>query len=210
MAIVYYLFFGIFGTIIATFIPGLLNMYSAKISRTQGKKRAFLFATGVSIAIGVLTTIALVFARFLDKNPEVISILQKVALGIFISITIYFFCIAKDVRKTPINEVAYSKSNLFFKGFILSIINLLQITYWVYISITFTSFDWFSFTQLSVISTVIGSVIGAFFVMSIYIWFFRPKKNQRNINLNMNYLIGAATAIISVLTLLKIIRTMQW
>ena len=210
MAIVYYLFFGIFGTIIATFIPGLLNMYSAKISRTQGKKRAFLFATGVSIAIGVLTTIALVFARFLDKNPEVISILQKVALGIFISITIYFFFYTKDVRKTPINEVAYSKSNLFFKGFILSIINLLQITYWVYISITFTSFDWFSFTQLSVISTVIGSVIGAFFVMSIYIWFFRPKKNQRNINLNMNYLIGAATAIISVLTLLKIIRTMQW
>ena len=210
MTTVYYLFFGIFGTIIATFIPGLLNMYSAKISRTQGKKSAFLFATGVSIAIGVLTTIALVFARFLDKNPAVISILQKVALGIFISITIYFFFIAKDVRKTPINEVPYSKRNLFFKGFILSIINLLPIPYWVYISITFTSFNWFSFTQISVISTVIGSVIGAFVVMSIYIWFFRPKKNQRNVNLNMNYLIGAATAIISVLTLLKIIRTMQW
>ena len=87
MAFVYYLFFGVFGTIIATFIPGLLNMYSAKISRTQGKKSAFLFAIGVSIAIGVLTAIALVFARFLDKNPEVISILQKVALGIFISIS---------------------------------------------------------------------------------------------------------------------------
>ena len=86
----------------------------------------------------------------------------------------------------------------------------MPIPYWVYISITFTSFNWFSFTQLSVISTVIGSVIGAFVVMSIYIWFFRPKKNQRNVNLNMNYLIGAATAIISVLTLLKIIRTMQW
>ena len=66
MVFLYYLFFGVFGTIIATFIPGLLNMYSAKISRTQGKKSAFLFATGVSIAIGVLTTIALVFARFLD------------------------------------------------------------------------------------------------------------------------------------------------
>ena len=141
MVFVYYLFFGVFGTIIATFIPGLLNMYSAKISRTQGKKSAFLFATGVSIAIGVLTTIALVFARFLDKNPEVISILQKVALGIFISITIYFFFIAKDVKKAPIKEVSYSKSNLFFKGFVLSIINLLPIPYWVYISITFTSFN---------------------------------------------------------------------
>ena len=70
MAIVYYLFFGIFGTIIATFIPGLLNMYSAKISRTQGKKRAFLFATGVSIAIGVLTTTArlLTNLKFMDLH----------------------------------------------------------------------------------------------------------------------------------------------
>ena len=43
--------------------------------------------------------------------------------------------------------------------------------------------------------------------MLVYIWFFRPKENQRKMNLNMNYLIGTVTAIVSVFTLIKIIRT---
>lgn len=208
MAFVYYLFFGIFGTIISTSLPGLLNMYSAKISMTQGKKNAFLFAAGVSLAILIETLIALVFARFLDKNPDIITILQKVVLGVFISTTIYFFFIAKDVSKKSVNEKVNSKRNLFFRGFLLSAINLLPVPYWVYISITFSSFNWFTFSHLSVFATVIGSTIGAFFVMAVYIWFFRPKENQRKMALNMNYLIGTVTAIISVFTLIKIIRTM--
>ncbi|MFT5249929.1 MAG: threonine/homoserine/homoserine lactone efflux protein [bacterium] len=208
MAFIYYLFFGIFGTIISTSLPGLLNMYSAKISMNQGKKNAFLFATGVSLAILIETLIALVFARFLDKNPDIITILQKVVLGVFISMTIYFFFIAKDVSKKPVNKKLDSKRNLFFRGFILSAINLLPIPYWVYISITFSSFKWFSFSHLSVFATVLGSAIGAFIVMAVYIWFFRPKENQRKMVLNMNYLIGTVTAIISVFTLIKIIRTM--
>lgn len=208
MAFVYYLFFGIFGTIISTSLPGLLNMYSAKISMTQGKKNAFLFAAGVSLAILIETLIALVFARFLDKNPDIITILQKVVLGVFISTTIYFFFIAKDVSKKAVNEKVNSKTNLFFRGFLLSAINLLPVPYWVYISITFSSFKWFTFSHLSVFATVIGSTIGAFFVMAVYIWFFRPKENQRKMALNMNYLIGTVTAIISIFTLIKIIRTM--
>ncbi len=208
MEVFYYLFFGIIGAIIATIFPGLLNMSSAKISMTEGKKRALLFAAGISLAVLIETLVALFFARFLDENPEVIAILQKVVLGVFISMTIYFFFIAKDVSKQPVKEVSYSKRNLFFRGFLLSIINLLPIPFWVYISITFRSFKWFTFSQLSVIVTSFGSAIGTFIVMAIYIWFFRPKENQKKININMNYLIGAVTAIVSLFTLLKIIRTM--
>jgi len=208
MEFIYYLFFGIFGAIIATALPGLLNLYSAKVSMTEGKKMAFLFASGVSLAVFIETLIALVFARFLDENPAVISILQKVVLGVFISTTVYLFFIAKDVRKQDVNEIKPTKRNLFFKGFLLSAINLLPIPFWVYISITFASFEWFDFTQISVPATVLGSSIGTFLVMAAYIWFFRPKENQRSLNVNMNYLIGAVTAIISLFTLIKIIRTM--
>ena len=208
MEFVYYLFFGIIGAIIATALPGLLNLYSAKVSMTEGKKMAFLFASGVSLAVFIETLIALVFARYLDENPAVISILQKVVLGVFISTTIYLFFIAKDVRKKDVNEIKPTKRNLFFKGFLLSAINLLPIPFWVYISITFASFNWFDFTQVSVPATVIGSSIGTFLVMTAYIWFFRPKENQRSLDINMNYLIGAVTALISIFTLLKIIRTM--
>jgi len=208
MDFIYYLFFGTIGSIIATSLPGLLNMYSAKVSMNKGKKAAFLFAAGVTLAVLLETLIALIFARFLDKNPDIIAMLQKVVLGVFISISIYFLFIAKDVRKQSVNDINYSKTNLFFKGFLLSSINLLPIPYWVYISITFASYNWFTFSHLSEFATVLGSSIGTFAVMSGYIWFFRPKENQRTMNLNMNYLIGFVTTVISVFTLLKIVKTM--
>ena len=203
------MFFGIIGAIVSTMIPGLLNMYSAKISMTEGKKNAILFALGVTLAYTIETIIALIFAKYLDRNPDIIAILQKVVLGIFVSVTIYFFFIAKDVRKQPIDTKTHSKKNRFFLGFLLSAINLLSIPFWVYVSITFSSFNWFTFSKLNIIATVIGASIGVFLVMGTYIWFFRPKEeNQREINLNMNYLIGFATALISIFTLLKILKNM--
>jgi len=209
MIFIYYLFFGIIGAILATFLPGLLNMYSAKISMNEGRKKAFLFATGISLAVLLETLIALVFARYLDKNPEIIALLQKVVLGVFVSITIYFFFIAKDVRKDHIKDKNHSKTNRFFLGFFLSSINFLPVPYWVYMGITFSSFGWFEFSNLNILGTVLGSTIGTFIVMGVYIWFFRPKEDQRKLNnFNMNYLIGSVTAIIAVITLFKIIKTM--
>ncbi|MGV6829012.1 MAG: LysE family transporter [Flavobacteriales bacterium] len=208
MDIIYYLFFGIIGAIIATSLPGLLNIYAAKVSRTEGKKNALLFATGVSVGVFCLTLIALTFARFLDKNPQIITLLQKVMLGVFISITIYFLFIAKDVRKQPLKEISHTKTNLFFKGVFLSIINLLPIPFWVYVSISFRGFSLFTFNHEHVFTTVIGSSIGTFLVMAFYSWFFRAKEHKHSLNLNMNYFIGIVTAIISIITFLKIIKTM--
>ena len=209
MLFVYYLFFGIIGAILATFLPGLLNMYSAKISMNEGRKKAFLFAFGITLAVFFETLIALVFARYLDRNPEIIALLQKVVLGVFVSITIYFFFIAKDVRKERIEDKNHSKTNRFFLGFFLSAINFLPVPYWVYMGITFSSFGWFSFSNLNILATVIGSSIGTFIIMGVYIWFFRPKEDQRKLNnFNMNYLIGIVTAIIAMITLIKIIKNM--
>ncbi len=209
MTFILHLMFGIIGAIIATSLPGLLNMYSAKISMNEGRKKAILFAIGVTSAVLLETLIALVFARYLDKNPEIISMLQKVVLGVFVSVSIYFFFIAKDGRKEPLKNRNNSKTNRFFLGFILSAINFLPIPYWVYMSVTFSSFGWFTFTNVNILATVLGSSVGTFIVMGVYIWFFRPKDNQHKLNkLNMNYLIGAVTTIISVITLIKIINNM--
>jgi threonine/homoserine/homoserine lactone efflux protein len=209
MTFILHILFGIFGAIIATSLPGLLNMYSAKISMNEGRKKAILFAVGVTLAVLLETLIALVFAKYLDRNPEVIALLQKVVLGVFVSVSIYFFFISKDVRKEPIEDKNHSKTNRFFSGFILSAINFLPIPYWVYMSITFSSFGWFVFSNINILATVLGSSIGTFIVMGVYIWFFRPKENQRKLNnLNMNYLIGIVTTIISVITLVKIINNM--
>ena len=70
---------GFLAAIVGVIPPGLLNMTAAKISMKQGRKIALLFSAGVCITVCFQTYIALIFARYLDRHPEIIDILQKVA-----------------------------------------------------------------------------------------------------------------------------------
>ena len=89
---------------------------------------------------------------------------------------------------------------------LLAALNLLPIPYWVYISVTFSAFGWFSFEQPDLWAAVIASGLGSFVMLAIYIQFFKQKEQNKRSNLNMNYIIGLITAIISVITLIKIIN----
>lgn len=199
---------GFIAALVGVIPPGLLNMSAAKISMKQGRKIALLFSSGVCMTVCVQTYVALLFARYLDKHPEIIDMLQKVALGIFLCITIYFFFIAKDTRREIPKEVNHSKTNRFFYGILLAALNLLPLPYWVYISVTFSAFGWFSFEQPGLWAAVIASGFGTFLMLAIYIQFFKQKEENKRSSINMNYIIGLITAMISVITLIKIINSM--
>lgn len=199
---------GFIAALVGVIPPGLLNMSAAKISMKQGRKIALLFSAGVCLTVCVQTYVALLFARYLDKHPEIIDMLQKVALGIFLCITIYFFFIAKDTRREIPKEVNHSKTNRFFYGILLAALNLLPLPYWVYISVTFSAFGWFSFEQPGLWTAVIASGFGTFLMLAIYIQFFKQKEENKRSSINMNYIIGLITAMISVITLIKIINNM--
>lgn len=198
---------GFIAAFVGVIPPGLLNMSAAKISIEEGRKKAFVFSIGVCSTVLVQTYIALIGARYLDSNPEVISILQKVGLGIFICLTIYFLFIAKDTRRVVPKEMEKAKTNRFLKGMMIAALNLLPFAYWVYIGVTFAGFNWFSFEQPSLIAAVIGSALGTFAMLGIYIQFFKRKENKPRVRTNMNLVIGILTAIISVITAFKIFTT---
>ena len=197
---------GFLAALIGVIPPGLLNMTAAKISMKQGRKIALLFSFGVCVTVCFQTFIALIFARYIDKHPEVVDVLQKVALGIFLCLTLFFFFIAKDTRREVPKEIEHSKTNRFFYGIFLATINLLPLPYWVYISITFAAFGWFSFDQLSLWIAVLASGLGTLAMLLLYIWFFRNQKENNSFRFNMNYIIGIITAIISVITFFKIFQ----
>jgi len=197
---------GFLAALIGVIPPGLLNMSAAKISIKQGRKSALLFSGGVVLVVCVQTFIALLFARYLDMHPEVVDMLQKVALGIFLCITIYFFFIAKDTRRQVGDKAQHSKTNRFFYGMLLAILNLLPLPYWVYISVTFSAFGWFSFDQPDLWAAVVGSGAGTFAMLVVYIQFFRKKDQNKVVKFNLNYAIGIITAVISIITLVKILK----
>ncbi len=204
MALILNFVVGFLASFVGVIPPGLLNMSAAKISMKEGRKKGLLFSIGVCITVMVQTYIALLFAGYLDRHPEVVDMLQKVALGIFICITIFFFFIAKDTRREVPEEVNKSKTSKFFSGMFLGALNLLPLPYWVYISITFAGFGWFRFTQPELLAAVIASGFGTFTMLIIYVQYFRKKEDQGKLKVNMNYIIGFITAVISIITAIKI------
>lgn len=206
MSLILNFIIGFIAAFVGVIPPGLLNMSAAKISMKNGRKQALLFSIGVSVTVMIQTSIALVFSRYLDKNPEIVDFLQKTALGIFICLTVFFLFIAKDTRREIPQQMNKSKTNRFFSGMLIGALNLLPLPYWVYVSITFAAFGWFSFDHMDLWVTVFGSGLGTIIMLVIYIQFFKRKDDKPVFRVNMNYLIGMITAVISIITLVKILN----
>lgn len=208
MSIVTNFVIGFLAALVGVVPPGLLNMSAAKISMKQGRKVALMFSLGVALTVCLQTYVALLFARYLEQRDEVVSMLQKVGLGIFICLTIYFFFIAKDTRRDHSNVINKSKTNRFFYGILLAAINLLPLPYWVYLSVTFSAFGWFTFDRPGLVAAVIASGAGTFVMLLVYAQFFRKRQDRFLFRINMNYIIGLITAVISALTLAKVINNL--
>ena len=206
MAIFYNFLIGFFGALIGVLPPGLINMYAAKVTMKEGRKKGMLFSIGVCVTVMIQTYIALLFAGYIEMHPGIVSVLQKVALGIFISLTIYFIFIAKDTRREIRDSDSYSKTSRFFSGMFIAVLNLLPLPYWIYLGITFSVFGWFSFSQPELSVAVLGSGIGTLAALALYVQFFRTRDEPQKFTMNMNYIIGMVTAIISVVTFLKILK----
>lgn len=195
---------GYLASLIGLIPPGLLNMTAAKIGVKQGRKPAMVFSLGVLIVVCLQTGLGLAFARYIERHPEVVDLLQKVALGIFLALTFYFFVLAKDTRREIPKGVKRSKTNRFLYGLLLSALNLLPIPYWVYVSISLSALGWFFFDPLVIGWAILGSAMGTFSMLLLYIHFFRRKLPIGNFGFNLNYLLGTITALISIITVIRL------
>lgn len=209
MNITFLFFLGLFVALIGVVPPGLLNMTAAKISLKEGHVRGIMFSIGVCIIVFVQTYLASIFAKYLSNHAEVIDILQRVAFVIFVLITVYYLFVAKQQLNPHIEPQIRSKHSRFFQGMFLSSINVFPIPYQAYMTITLASIGWLEFDMTSIISYVAGAGMGTFVMLYMYIFFFDKIKNKSiTSQKSMNYLIGGITGIISIITLINIIKEM--
>ncbi|WP_298556457.1 LysE family transporter [uncultured Algibacter sp.] len=207
MNITFIFFLGLFFAMIGVVPPGLLNMTAAKISLKEGYVRGIVFSAGVCVIVLIQTYLASIFARYLSKHPEVIGVLRGVALVIFILVTIYFLFVAKSGGKQQIEPKIRSKHSRFFQGMLLSSINVFPIPYQAYMTITLSAFGWMTFEKTSIMAYVIGAGTGTFVTLYMYIFFFdKIKSKSFTSQKNMNRIIGGVTGVISIVTLINIIR----
>jgi threonine/homoserine/homoserine lactone efflux protein len=200
---------GLAAAIVGVAPPGLLNMTVAQLNVVEGKAKALFFSIGACVVVFLQTYLAVFFADFLDKNPEVIRILQSIGSVIFFGLSIYFFWLGKKkkIKKDKIQIKAKSRVSCFLLGILMSLLNVLPIPYYVFLSIWFTSKGWFSFTFQHMNAFALGALSGSFLIFYLYILFFKKKKDGSPsfFTTNGNYIIGTVTGFIALLTVFKII-----
>ena len=183
-------------------------MSAAKISLKEGHVRGFVFSIGVCVVVGVQTYLALIFAKYLNQHPDVVDVLKRVALVLFILISIYFFLVANSNATPQEVDTSKSKKSRFFQGILMSALNVFPIPYQAYIVTTLLSYQLLSLDNISIGSYIAGATSGTFIALYIYILFFDKIKNSKITSpKRMNYSIGIITAIVSITTLINIIQT---
>lgn len=196
---------------VATLLPGLLNMTAAKVSLKEGRQNAMLFAAGAAVIVFFQAYIAVSFAKFINSRPDVIEMLEEVGICIFALLTVYFLFIAKKKKKKKKDAKLVkmrSGTGNFFMGALLSGLNFFPIPYYVFISISFTAYGFFKFTNPFVPLFVLGVVGGAFTVFYLYIVFFKKFEHKTDFFMrNINYFIGSITGLIALVTLIRILQS---
>ncbi len=201
------LFLGFAASCIAIIPPGLLNMTAAKVGLNEGRTRALIFASGATLIVAVQTLVALFFAKYIDRHHEVVIALRVVGVVLFTGLTVFFFIKGQTIKSDDEGEKLHSKRSRFFMGILLSALNFFPIPFYVFISITLASYDYFIFESLFIATFVIGSGIGAFFAFYCYIAFFKKMESKTVFLLkNMNYFIGSVTGVISIVTLVNVLN----
>ena len=200
---------GFAAAIVGVAPPGLLNMTVAQLKVVEGQAKALFFSVGACLVVFFQTYLAIFCADFLHKNPEIIRILQSIGSVIFLGLAIYFFWLGKKKKKKKdeIELKAKTKANCFLLGILMSLLNLLPIPYYVFLSIWFSSKGWFSFTFQQMNAFALGVLSGSFLIFYLYILFFKrkPDGSPSFFTTNGNYIIGTVTGFIALVTVFKIL-----
>jgi hypothetical protein len=181
-------------------------MTVAKISLQESKNEAISFAAGAATIVFFQTFIAVMFARFISNHDEIVATLQEIGIFIFTGLSVYFFWIAEKPKKIKADKTVKGKSNRFFFGMLLSMLNLLPIPFYVFASMGLAAAGYFSFDKIPVSSFVIGVVLGSFSVFYLYIVAFKKiEKKTEFLMQNINIVIGSVTTFMAVVTLIKLL-----
>lgn len=199
-------FLGFITAIIGISPPGLINMTAAKVNLKEGKRNAFWFVLGAVIIIFFQAYLAILFAQVIDIRPDIVILLREVGFGVFGVLTLYFLVLAKapKIKKTKIKKRSQKKR--FFLGMLLSALNFFPIPYYVFVSITLSSYNLFSFDIGSILIFVSGVVLGSALVFYFYVAFFQRIESKADYLLrNMNTIIGSITGLVAAGTLFNIV-----
>lgn len=199
MQVALHIFLGFVMAFIGVVPPGMLNMTALNIKLNRGKNEAIYFALGAAMIVIPQAYIALGFAKYFVKHPEVIERFKIAGVFILFSLSAYFLRQAK--KKVKIQS-SRRQGNYFFIGMTLSALNMLAIPYYLLFSSMLEKKDMLIMSQPYISFFVLGASSGTLFLFMMYIIFagFIEKRVQF-IARNIHYILSILFLILGILLL---------
>jgi len=197
---------GFFIAAVGIVAPGMLNMTIAKLSVSEDRKQALLFAFGAVLVVLIQCFVGVYFAKVLDANPNISENLKKFGTVIFILLTVFFIYNGFRAKKPKLEVAIKSKSNRFIYGITLSSLNMFAIPYYAFVSLTLASKDVFQFILPNILIFSFAAALGTFFIFYLYAILFKKVEDKVTfITNNINFLIAAVTGLVAVSSLYKML-----
>ncbi|WP_106790891.1 LysE family translocator [Aquimarina sp. Aq78] len=198
-----------FASLVGVIPPGLVNMTVARTCLERGKNNGILVAVGASIVVIFQALIAILLAKYIFFNPYVRNILLRTGAVIFFFMAIYFFAKAKQ-KSTKIKVYRNNDTRSFFKGVMMSAINVLPIPYFCAIAAGMSVSGKIEYDTLRITAFIIAAGAGTFVTLYFYVFsFLKIEKKTASIAKYSNYFMGILMLILVVITLARIIYTWE-
>jgi threonine/homoserine/homoserine lactone efflux protein len=185
--------------------PGLLNLTAAKISVKQDRRAAIIFASGASLVVIAQVYIGVIFSKLLSDNPDVLLMLERFAIIIFLGLSVFFFIRARLDSKPELKSVQKADYKLFGQGIILSALNIFPIPFYIGFSSFLASRGAFTFKFPMAHLFIAGATIGTFLMLCAYINYVkRFGFDSATFARKINYVLAIMTMAIATFTLIRI------
>lgn len=195
---------GFLAAFLGLLAPSMLNMTAAKTSIERGKKAGLLFSAGASFFVFFQAGIAVYFAKYLVANPQIITKLKTVAIFILLGLAIFFFFQAK---KQNTIKAKSKKGHPFLIGLGMSSLNMLGIPFYLTMATLAESKGWVRLEAPYSIFYVVGAVLGAFTLFSVYAVFsYKIAEKAKFIAKNINFILSVLFAVLSLIITIEVLN----
>ena len=204
MQYISHLFLGFIMAFVSLLPPGMLNMTAVRTRIEKSKKDALLFSLGAALVVIPQAYIALAFAKYFVKHPEVIDRLKIGGIVVLFTLSVFFFF---QARKKFKGEGKKRKGNFVLIGMFMSVMNMLAIPFYLVLSSVLEKKGLLIMNQPYISIFVGGVFLGALSLFAVYVLFAAIiERKAQFIARNINYILSVLFLGLGILTLINFLK----
>ncbi len=204
MQYISHLFLGFIMAFVSLVPPGMLNMTAVRTRIERNRKDALLFSLGAALVVIPQAYIALAFAKYFVKHPEVIDRLKIGGIVVLFTLSVFFFF---QARKKFKGEGKKRKGNFVLIGMFMSVMNMLAIPFYLVLSSVLEKKGLLIMNQPYISIFVGGVFLGALSLFAVYVLFAAIiERKAQFIARNINYILSVLFLGLGILTLINFLK----